>query len=182
VPGSITVPPCSWGYKYGGLAPQVYGVSNVRLKYGCEFCGTWTREWLLWQGPEAIIQVNYRPILWSERVTKSWNPQLSVRKEKSGHNFQMGARHQDTLADWPSDATKLQLQLCRSQWPRGLRHELSSPAPTLRWWVRIPLRHGCLCVFCVRFFCFHIVSSEAANRPNKRLMRTYHWISLFMYE
>jgi hypothetical protein len=40
----------------------------------------------------------------------------------------------------------------RSQWPRGLSHELSSPAPTLRSWVRIPLRHGCLCVFCVRFF------------------------------
>jgi hypothetical protein len=35
-------------------------------------------------------------------------------------------------------------------------------------------------VFCVRFFCFYIVSSEATNRPNKRLMRTYHWISLFM--
>jgi hypothetical protein len=68
----------------------------------------------------------------------------------------------------------------RSQWPRGQRHELSSPAPTLRSWVRIPIRHGCLCVFCVRFFCFCIVSSETASRPNKRLMRTYHWISLFM--
>jgi hypothetical protein len=67
-----------------------------------------------------------------------------------------------------------------SRWPRGLRHELSSPAPTLGSWVRIPLRHGCLCVFCVRFFCVYVVSSEAANRPNKRLMRTYHWISLFM--
>jgi hypothetical protein len=39
----------------------------------------------------------------------------------------------------------------RSQWPRSLRHELSSPAPTLRSWVRMPLRHGCLYVFCVRF-------------------------------
>jgi hypothetical protein len=38
----------------------------------------------------------------------------------------------------------------RSQWPRGLRHELFSPAPTLGSWVRIPHRHGCLCVFCVR--------------------------------
>jgi hypothetical protein len=60
------------------------------------------------------------------------------------------------------------------------RHELSSPSPTLRSWVRIPLRHGCLCVFCVLFFCFYIVSSETASRPDKRLMRTYHWISLFM--
>jgi hypothetical protein len=24
------------------------------------------------------------------------------------------------------------------------------------------------------------VSNETASRPNKRLMRTYHWISLFM--
>jgi hypothetical protein len=69
---------------------------------------------------------------------------------------------------------------CRSQWPRGLGYELSSPSPTLRSWVRIPLRHGFLCVFCARFFCFYIVSNETASRPNKRLMRTYHWISLFM--
>jgi hypothetical protein len=27
----------------------------------------------------------------------------------------------------------------RSQWPCGLKHELSSPAPTLNSWVRIPL-------------------------------------------
>jgi hypothetical protein len=29
-----------------------------------------------------------------------------------------------------------------------------------------------LCVFCVRFFCFYIVSGETASRPKKRLMRT----------
>jgi hypothetical protein len=27
----------------------------------------------------------------------------------------------------------------RPQWPRGLRHELSSPAQTLGSWIRIPL-------------------------------------------
>jgi hypothetical protein len=27
---------------------------------------------------------------------------------------------------------------CRSQWPRGLRHEMSSPAQTLGLWIRIP--------------------------------------------
>jgi hypothetical protein len=32
------------------------------------------------------------------------------------------------------------LLIRRSQWPRGLRHEMSSPAPTLGSWVRIPLR------------------------------------------
>jgi hypothetical protein len=62
---------------------------------------------------------------------------------------------------------RLQVADGRSQWPSGLRHELSSPAPTLRSWVWIPLRHGGLCVFCVRFFCFYIVSSETASLPNK---------------
>jgi hypothetical protein len=66
----------------------------------------------------------------------------------------------------------------RSQCWSGLRHELFSPAPTLRSWVRIPLRHGCLCSVCV--FSLSTVSSETASRPNKRLVRTYHWISLFM--
>jgi hypothetical protein len=32
-----------------------------------------------------------------------------------------------------------QLEECRSQWPRGLRLELSSSAPTLRSWIQIPL-------------------------------------------
>jgi hypothetical protein len=41
---------------------------NETVKYGSEFCGTATQEPLLWQGPEAIVQVNYRPILSSERV------------------------------------------------------------------------------------------------------------------
>jgi hypothetical protein len=32
VPKSITGPPCSWEYKYGNLALQVGGVSNLRQK------------------------------------------------------------------------------------------------------------------------------------------------------
>jgi hypothetical protein len=34
---------------------------------------------------------------------------------------------------------------------KGREFSLSSPAPTLRLWVRFPLRHGCLCMFCMRF-------------------------------
>jgi hypothetical protein len=41
---------------------------------------------------------------------------------------------------------KQELVRSRSQWPRGLRHELSSPAPTLGSWVRIPMF---VCVLCV---------------------------------
>jgi hypothetical protein len=43
--------------------------------------------------------------------------------------------------------TCVQRQFYRSQWPRGLRHELSSP---LKHWDRgfeSHLRHGCLCAF-----------------------------------
>jgi hypothetical protein len=39
---------------------------------------TRSRERLLWQGPEAIVQVNYRPVLSSERAPTSRNPQLSI--------------------------------------------------------------------------------------------------------
>jgi hypothetical protein len=41
--------------------------------------------------------------------------------------------------------------LSRSQRPRGLKHELSSPDQTLGSWVRIPLKSMdvCVCLFCV---------------------------------
>jgi hypothetical protein len=39
----------------GNLALQVGGVSVETVKYGLEFYGTSTQEWLLWQGPEAIV-------------------------------------------------------------------------------------------------------------------------------
>jgi hypothetical protein len=32
------------GYKCGNLALQVGGVSDETVKYGREFCGTWTQE------------------------------------------------------------------------------------------------------------------------------------------
>jgi hypothetical protein len=35
-----------------------------------------------------------------------------------------------------------------------------------------------VCVLCA-FFSVSTVSSETASRPNKRLVRTYHWIGLF---
>jgi hypothetical protein len=49
--------PVPGGYKYGDLALEVGGVSDETIKYGREFCGTSTQEWLLWQGPEAVVQV-----------------------------------------------------------------------------------------------------------------------------
>jgi hypothetical protein len=93
----------------------------------------------------------------------------------------------------------------RSQWLHGLRDELSSPAPTLRWWVRIPLEAWLfVCVLCAFILCLPRVEAskntstvitasrkrrqkgnwislswDSASRPKKRLMRTYHWISFF---
>jgi hypothetical protein len=73
--------PVPGGYKYGNLALQVRGVSNETVKYGFGFCGTWTRARLLWQGPEAIVRVNYGPILSSERMLNIKKLTI-VRKEK----------------------------------------------------------------------------------------------------
>jgi hypothetical protein len=88
VPGSITGQPCSWGISLRDLALQVGGVSYETVKYGREFCGTWIQQWLLWQGPEAIVWVNYRPILSSERAPHINKPAIFW--------------YQDRPADWPS--------------------------------------------------------------------------------
>jgi hypothetical protein len=60
-----------------GSALQVEGISNETIK-----CGTSTQEWLLWQGPEANVQVNYRPILSSERVPHTKKPEIIRQKTK----------------------------------------------------------------------------------------------------
>jgi hypothetical protein len=44
----------------------------------------------------------------------------------------------------------VKVKLCRSQWPRGLRHEPSSPARTLGSWLRMPLEAWMsVCVYSV---------------------------------
>jgi hypothetical protein len=57
-----------------------------------------------------------------------------------------------TLPYLPSMGEYKQMEVikCRSQWPRGLRHELSSLARTLGSWVRIPLEAWMsVCVYSV---------------------------------
>jgi hypothetical protein len=87
----------------------------VIQKYGREFCGTSTQEWLLWQGPEAIVQVNYRPVLSSERALQSYKNATVWRKfqgeSKIGRGSQMSTWHQDWLADWLSVVMWLRLRL-----------------------------------------------------------------------
>jgi hypothetical protein len=64
------------GYTYGDLVLQVGGVSNETVKDDHQFCGTWTREWLVWQNPKAIVPVNYRRILSSERAPNIKKPPI----------------------------------------------------------------------------------------------------------
>jgi hypothetical protein len=52
---------------------------------------------------EAIVRVNYRPILSSERAHYIEKP-IIVRQKGGSGRFQTGAWHQDTLADRPSVA------------------------------------------------------------------------------
>jgi hypothetical protein len=61
----------------------------------------------------------------------------------------------------------------RSQWPRGLRHELSSSARTLGSWVRIPLEASiAVCVYSV-FVLFYlwIAALRRADPPSKEPYR-----------
>jgi hypothetical protein len=65
------------------------------------------------------------------------------------------------------------LRTCRSQWPRGLRHELSSPAQTLGSWVRIPLEawmSGCVYSVFV-LFCVQVAALRRADPPSKESYR-----------
>jgi hypothetical protein len=73
VPGGISGPPCSWGYKFGGLALQVGRFSRIgAIKYCLESRGTQTRALLRWRGPAATV--NYRPVLSSERALQNNKP------------------------------------------------------------------------------------------------------------
>jgi hypothetical protein len=93
----------SGGYKYGGLALQVRGVSRIgTLKYGLESRETQTRVRLRWRGPAATV--NYRPVLSSERALQSNKPATSKENFKEKEKLVAGPRWvPDTKTDWPTD-------------------------------------------------------------------------------
>jgi hypothetical protein len=69
-------------------------------------------------------------------------------------------------------------EVCRSQWPRGLRHELSSPAQTPGSWVQIPLEAWTFVYFC-SVFVLSCVGSAALRRtdfPPKESYRLSIWL------
>jgi hypothetical protein len=59
-----------------------------------------TREWLVWQGPEATVRVNYRTILSSERAPHI-NKSAIVKQKKK---MILGSRCEpSTKTDWLTD-------------------------------------------------------------------------------
>jgi hypothetical protein len=62
---------------------------------------------------------------------------------------------------------------CQSRWPRGLRQELSSPAETLRSWVRIPLEAWMsMCVYSVcAVLSVQLAALRRADPPSKESYR-----------
>jgi hypothetical protein len=83
-------------------------------------------------------------------------------REVLGSNLSQNTGHPEPLRGF-SQSLKADVRIVprlghdrRSQWPRGLRHEMSSPARTLGLWVRIPLK-ACMsvCVYSV-FVLFYV--------------------------
>jgi hypothetical protein len=58
----------------------------------------------------------------------------------------------------------------RSQWPCGLRHEMSSLARTLRSWVGMPLKASMsLCVYSVCVLsCVQVAPVQRVDPPSKK--------------
>jgi hypothetical protein len=76
-------------------------------------------------------------------LAKRWSP------VQGSYGLCIGSRNRKSGQSWTKGCTAIDEQMnelnmyiaigCRSQWPRGLRHELSSLARTLGSRVRIPL-------------------------------------------
>jgi hypothetical protein len=62
---------------------------------------------------------------------------------------------------------------CRSQWLRGVRHELFSLARMLGWWVRIPLK-AWMSVYVYSLFVLSCVQVEALRRADPSSKDSYH--------
>jgi hypothetical protein len=64
----------------------------------------------------------------------------------------------------------------QSQWSRGLRHELSSHARTLRSWIRIPLKARMSASYAfIQFvlFCVEVEAWRRSDLPSKESYRLY---------
>jgi hypothetical protein len=111
VPGGITGPPVPGGHKYRNLVLHVEGVSKIEtIKYAHESRGTQVSERL----PGKNWKLQTRLLIREGAPHKKPRNCLKIIKEtmwKTGRGSQMGAWHQDGLADWLSFLTLLWLCL-----------------------------------------------------------------------
>jgi hypothetical protein len=103
LPRGITGPPCSWRIKIWGPGPSNWGSLKRDSKI-------WS--WVMWDlNPRvtalAIVQVNYRPILLSERV-------FNIRKT---HNCQIEKKNLIISFRWETDT--------KTRWMTDRRSELN---------------------------------------------------------
>jgi hypothetical protein len=77
------------GNKKGSLESET-------VKYDQESHRTWTRKWLCWKGPAAVV--NDRPILSSERA-----PHINKPAADSNKNLVVSLRWVLYFKDWPTD-------------------------------------------------------------------------------
>jgi hypothetical protein len=104
-------------------------------------------RWLL----EILVEFKYVPLYFKQIYSNSFDSCDSIKFHRE-FKFPICFL---TISMWPHYLLTLTLIFNSDlglhrwlQWPRGLRHELSSSAQTLRLWVRIPLK-TCSMFVCV---------------------------------
>jgi hypothetical protein len=80
-----------------------------------------------------------------------WTPNRRLIENTYKNNSCYGQQRPRLKISWAEICLKSEsggLNILWWQWPRGLRHEMSSSALTMGSWVRIALK-ACMCLFCV---------------------------------
>jgi hypothetical protein len=100
----------------------------VQLRWSAVECGTALR---LWNCSSEQSQLQLHSVVSGYSLKHSYYSAL-----RGLMAFSLSTA--TVLINCPSIIRIAKRRKCRSQWPRGLRHEQSSPAQTLGSWVRIP--------------------------------------------
>jgi hypothetical protein len=94
------------------------------------FFKKWTRRWIMSKNI-ILVYFSFRNLLLSSNFIYSYIILMGRGREDIKYSY---------LLIFILYFILLRIYFrCRSQWPRGLRHELSSLARTLELWVRMPL-------------------------------------------
>jgi hypothetical protein len=121
------------------------------------------RGWALLESPTPHVHLLDK--LWSNRNSNHVLPQNTLHWQ--------GALQSRCVVPFFKLLTLV--TYCRSRWPRGLSHELSSPSQTLESWVRIPLGSWMsVCVYSL--FCCPVCAGSGLTTgwsPFKESCRLY---------